>query len=158
MMGSKVRWLTLVALAWMVASPAAPAWRTKAEARPAAAPEAKLHGWLVAGPRAERAAGRVFLLGEDGAVLRVVTTRAAVVYSHAVPRNEQRVMPTVLVPGAEVTLTAMVDPSSGEWTASRVEILKLHAKPPARKPAKDADADDEDDDPALDGQTNHVKI
>ncbi len=32
-----------------------------------------------------------------------------------------------LVPGTEVRVTALVDANSGEWTASRVEVIADHA-------------------------------
>jgi hypothetical protein len=62
-------------------------------------------------------------------VRRVAVVRAAIVYDATVPKDEQRRMPAqhALVPGTEVRVTALVDAQSGEWTASRVEVIAQHA-------------------------------
>lgn len=85
-------------------------------------------GEVVRGPRGERSANLLYLMGRDGNVRRVIVTQAAIVYDSAVPTGE-RVRPArqSLVPGTEVRVTALVDATSGEWTASRVEVIAHHA-------------------------------
>jgi hypothetical protein len=85
-------------------------------------------GELVSAPRGERSAGLLYLLGRDGNVRRVVVTRAVVEYDSAVS-SEDRSQPArrALVPGTEVRVVALVDSESGEWTASRVEVIAHHA-------------------------------
>jgi hypothetical protein len=85
-------------------------------------------GQVVAAPRGERSAGLLYLKGHDGNVRRVVVVRAAVVYDAAVPVGERKKSAKLaLTPGAEVRVTALVDADSGEWTASRVEVIANHA-------------------------------
>lgn len=141
---SVVRWFMSVALALLVTAPGAPASEAKPELRSQPVAEGAFHGELVAGPRAERAPGVLWVRGDDGNVLRVVAARAAVVYEASAPKDAEHRMPALhaLVPGAEVEVTALLDAQSGEWNASRVEILTHHAV----KPHKDASAQDEDDD------------
>ncbi len=82
---------------------------------------------MVSPPRGE-AHGLLYLMGRDGNVRRVVVARAAIVYDATVPRGaRQRPARRALVPGTEVRVTALVDASSGEWTASRVEVIANHA-------------------------------
>jgi len=85
-------------------------------------------GEVVAAPRGERAKGLLYLKGHDGNVRRVVVVRAAIVYDAAVPAGD-RAKPAklALTPGVEVRVTALVDADSGEWTASRVEVIANHA-------------------------------
>jgi hypothetical protein len=85
-------------------------------------------GEVVRAPRGERSPGLLYLMGRDGNVRRVVVARAAIVYDAAVPIADRR-QPAgrALVPGTEVRVTALVDASSGEWTASRVEVIANHA-------------------------------
>jgi hypothetical protein len=85
-------------------------------------------GEVVRPPRGEWSAGLVYLRGRDGNVRRVVVAKAAIVYDAAVPVGDRR-QPAgrALVPGTEVRVTALVDASSGEWTASRVEVIANHA-------------------------------
>lgn len=67
-------------------------------------------------------------MGRDGNVRRVVVKTAAVVYDSTVPTKErQQSARKSLVPGAEVRVTALVDAKSGEWTASRVEVIAHHS-------------------------------
>jgi hypothetical protein len=81
-------------------------------------------GEVVKPPQGERSFGLLYLMGRDGNVRRVIVTRAAVVYAETVPTGD-RVKPArrALIPGAEVRVTALVDAKSGEWTASRVEVI-----------------------------------
>jgi hypothetical protein len=85
-------------------------------------------GEVVRAPRGEWSSGLLYLMGRDGNVRRVVVARAAVVYDSAVPTSERR-QPAgkALIPGAEIRVTALVDAASGEWTASRVEVIANHA-------------------------------
>ena len=85
-------------------------------------------GEVVQAPSGEWSSGLLYLLGRDGNVRRVVVARAAIVYDSAVPIKERR-QPAgkALVPGVEVRVTALVDAASGEWTASRVEVIANHA-------------------------------
>lgn len=85
-------------------------------------------GEVVLAPRGERSPGLLYLMGRDGNVRRVVVARAAIVYDAAVPIADRR-QPAgrALVPGTEVRVTALVDANSGEWTASRVEVIANHA-------------------------------
>lgn len=88
-------------------------------------------------PRGERSIGLLYLMGRDGNVRRVVVGRAAVVYDPAVPSGDRvQSARRALVPGAEVRVTALVDAKSGEWTASRVEVIAHHG----------SDSDDDQDD------------
>jgi hypothetical protein len=81
-------------------------------------------GEIVSPPRGETSAGLVYLMGRDGYVRRVIVARAAVVYDTSVPSGDRTQSPRkALVPGAEVRVTALVDAKSGEWTASRVEVI-----------------------------------
>jgi len=85
-------------------------------------------GEVVRPPRGERSAGLLYLMGRDGNVRRVILARAAVVYDPGVPSGDRRQSARKsLVPGAEVRVTALVDAESGEWTASRVEVISHHA-------------------------------
>jgi len=85
-------------------------------------------GEVVQPPRAEQGSGMLYLMGGDGNVRRVVMARAEVVYD-ATSRTDDRKQPArkALVPGTEIRVTALVDAESGEWTASRVEIIANHA-------------------------------
>jgi len=85
-------------------------------------------GEVIAAPRGERAAGLLYLKGADGNVRRVVVQRAAIVYDATVPAKErEKPAKNALTPGMEVRVTALVDSESGEWTASRVEVISRHA-------------------------------
>jgi len=118
--------------AWMVLlllTPAAPASEVPASEVKPAAVEGTFRGEVVAPPRSERSDGWLYLRGGDGNVRRVAVMRAAIVYDAAVPKDEQNRTPArrALVPGTEVRVTALVDAQSGEWTASRVEVIAHHA-------------------------------
>jgi len=86
-------------------------------------------GEVVAAPRGESAAGLLYLRGRDGNVRRVLVVRAAIVYDPATVHGQTVSKPAqkALVPGVEVRVTALVDAQSGEWTASRVEVLADHS-------------------------------
>jgi hypothetical protein len=85
-------------------------------------------GEVVRPPEGERSAGLLYLLGHDGNVRRVIVAQATIVYDPEVPIGERsRPARQALVPGTEVRVTALVDAKSGEWTASRVEVIAHHA-------------------------------
>jgi hypothetical protein len=85
-------------------------------------------GEVVRPPRNERSAGLIYLMGADGYVRRVVVTRAAIAYDAGVPAGDRKQSAKkMLVPGTEVRVTALLDSESGEWTASRVEVIAHHA-------------------------------
>lgn len=85
-------------------------------------------GEVVRPPRGERSPGLLYLKGRDGNVRRVVLVRAAIVYDASVPiRDRRQPAGRALVPGTEVRVTALVDANTGEWTASRVEVISNHA-------------------------------
>jgi hypothetical protein len=85
-------------------------------------------GEVVRAPRGEPSAGLLYLMGRDGNVRRVVVAQAAIVYDAQVPSADRtRPARKALVPGTEVRVTALVDAKSGEWTASRVEVIAHHA-------------------------------
>ena len=94
----------------------------------AAKTQGTFRGEVVAAPRGEPASGLIYMMGRDGYVRRVVLARAAVVYDSAVPdRERKQPAQRALIPGTEVRVTALVDANSGEWTASRVEVISNHA-------------------------------
>ena len=161
---SLVRWSMSILLALVVTAPGAPATEAKPELPPEPA-AGILRGELVSGPRAERAPGVLFLRGDDGNVLRVSIARAEVVYEAPAPGRAEHRMPArlALVPGAEVVVTALLDAASGDWNASRVEILAPRPgqarKNPRPQPPADEDEDGEDDDdPLLSAQANRRTI
>ncbi len=84
-------------------------------------------GEVVSPPRGEWSSGLIYLMGRDGNVRRVVVARAAIVYDAAVPSEHRQPAGRALIPGTEVRVTALVDAASGEWTASRVEVIANHA-------------------------------
>jgi hypothetical protein len=101
-------------------------------------------GEVIAAPRGERTAGLLYLKGPDGNVRRVVVVRAAIVYDSAVPAKErQKPAKSALAPGIEVRVTALVDSESGEWTASRVEVISSHAVEFDEDYGEDGNAPDE---------------
>jgi len=85
-------------------------------------------GEVVRPPRNEHSAGLLYLMGADGNVRRVIVSRAAIDYDSTVPAGERKQSAKkALVPGTEVRVTALLDADSGEWTASRVEVIAHHA-------------------------------
>jgi hypothetical protein len=85
-------------------------------------------GAVMSPPQGERSVGLLYLMGRDGNVRRVVVASAAIVYDAEVPSTDRiKSARRALVPGAEVRVTALLDGKSGEWTASRVEIIAQHA-------------------------------
>jgi len=101
-------------------------------------------GEVVKPPQGERSFGLIYLMSLDGNVRRVIVTRAVVIYAESVPIGD-RVKPArrALIPGAEVRVTALVDAKSGEWTASRVEVI-------AHQSADFEEEDNDGDDSATD--------
>ena len=85
-------------------------------------------GEVVNPPKGEASDGLLYLRGSDGNVRRVVVAHALIVFDSAVPSNERkRSARRSIAPGVQVRVTALVDASSGEWTASRVEVISGHA-------------------------------
>ncbi|SRR5690242_14123932 len=69
----------------------------------------------------------IYLKSSNGMVRRVGIRNAQVVYSETVPSAERKKVPeSSIAPGAELRVTAELD-DGGEWRASRIEILSLHA-------------------------------
>jgi hypothetical protein len=89
--------------------------------------QGSFRGEVVRTPRGE-STGLLYVMGRDGNVRRVVVLQAAIVYD-ATAQEGVRSQPArkALVPGTEVRVTALVDAESGEWTASRVEVIANHA-------------------------------
>ncbi|MBZ5567871.1 MAG: hypothetical protein LAO06_18230 [Acidobacteriia bacterium] len=68
-------------------------------------------------------------LKSGGQTRRVGIGRADVMYSDSVPAGERQKLPAMsIVSGAEVRVTAQQD-KDGEWRATKIEILTLHAQP-----------------------------
>lgn len=112
----------------------------------AAQTQGTFRGEVVAAPRGERSAGLLYLRGRDGNVRRVVVVRAAIVYDSAVAaRDRAKAAKKALVPGMEVRVTALVDARSGEWTASRVEVIGSHSPEEDDADSEDGNAPDEVD-------------
>ena len=85
-------------------------------------------GEVVRAPRGERSAKPAL---PDGAGWQRAPRSCGarrIVYDAAVPTGDRH-QPArrALVPGTEVRVTALVDADSGEWTASRVEVIAHHA-------------------------------
>jgi hypothetical protein len=101
-------------------------------------------GEVVSPPQGERSAGLLYLMGHDGNVRRVVVAQAAIVYDATVPSGERvKSARKALTPGTEVRVTALVDAKSGEWTASRVEVIAHHAAQFEDDYGEDGNAPDE---------------
>jgi hypothetical protein len=84
-------------------------------------------GVVIHGP--DMTPGWMYLKGANGQVRRVGISRAEVVYAAAVPASERQKLPALsIASGAEVRVTAQQD-KNGEWRATRIEILTLHASP-----------------------------
>ncbi len=84
-------------------------------------------GVIIHGPEIEP--GWMYLKSANGQVRKVGISRAQVVYSDSVPAKERQKMPErSIVTGADVRVTAEQD-KDGEWRATKIEILSLHAKP-----------------------------
>jgi hypothetical protein len=90
--------------------------------------EGTFRGDLVPAPQGKQATEAIYLKGHDGNVRCVIVAKAAIVYDAATasdaPSQPARL---ALVPGTEVRVTAQMDAQSGEWTASRVEVIPGHA-------------------------------
>jgi hypothetical protein len=85
-------------------------------------------GDLVEAPQGKQSAEKIYVQGHDGNVRSVVVTHARIGYDEA-NASANHGGPTIiaLVPGTEVRVTAEMDAQSGEWTASRVEVIPGHA-------------------------------
>lgn len=69
--------------------------------------------------------GWIYVLGRNRMLRKVEISQATVVYADSVPTGQRADQPhSALVDGTEVRITAEQD-KSGEWRASRVEIIKL---------------------------------
>ena len=111
-------------LAWLIALPLTSGMLVP-EMR--AETQGTFRGEVIAAPRGELNSGLLYLKGRDGNVRRVVVARAAVVYDATVPSaDRKKSAQAALVPGTEVRVTALVDAESGEWTASRIEVMTQH--------------------------------
>jgi hypothetical protein len=85
-------------------------------------------GVVIHGP--EIMPGWMFLKSTNGQVRKVGISRAEVVYSASVPaKDRQKAAAMSIATGAEVRVTAQQD-EDGEWRATRIEILHLHADLP----------------------------
>jgi hypothetical protein len=84
-------------------------------------------GEVVRTPRGE-SPELLYVMGRDNNVRRVVLAHAAIV-DDATARGGVggQGARKSLVPGTEVRVTALVDAESGDWTASRVEVIANHA-------------------------------
>jgi hypothetical protein len=89
--------------------------------------EGTFRGDLVRGPEGKQAAETIYLKGHDGNVRSVVVTHARFGYDEADASAKRGSTIIALVPGTEVRVTAEMDAQSGEWTASRVEVIPGHA-------------------------------
>jgi hypothetical protein len=90
--------------------------------------EGTFRGDLVRVSQGKQAAEAIYLQGRDGNVRCILVARAAIVYDEAAASADQKQAARLaLVPGTEVRVTAQMDAQSGEWTASRVEIIPGHA-------------------------------
>lgn len=90
--------------------------------------EGTFHGELVAAPQVKQSGETIYLSGRDGKVRSVEISHAVVEYDDAVAAAD-RTAPAAnaLLPGTDVRVTALMDPKSGEWTASEVEVIPHHA-------------------------------
>ena len=110
----QVRWFSLIALLLLSSG----LW---------AATEGTFCGDLVAAPQGKRSAEMIYVQGHDGKVRSVVVTHAAFGDNEADASAKRGPKVIALIPGIEVRVTARMDAQSGEWTASRVEIIYDHA-------------------------------
>ncbi len=70
--------------------------------------------------------GCIFVLGRNHMLRKVEISRATVAYADTIPPAQRADQPqAALVDGTEVRVTAEQD-KSGEWHASRVEIVRLN--------------------------------
>ncbi|MBZ5631130.1 MAG: hypothetical protein LAO06_19940 [Acidobacteriia bacterium] len=77
--------------------------------------------------------GWMYLKSTNGQPRRVGISRADVVYSDSVPAGERQKLPAMsIVSGVEVRVTAQQD-KDGEWRATKIEILTLHAIEPSER-------------------------
>jgi hypothetical protein len=88
--------------------------------------EGTFRGDLVRAPQGQQVAEAIYLKGHDGNVRCVIVAKATIEYDAGAAPGSQPAR-LALVPGTEVRVTAQMDAQSGEWTASRVEIIPGHA-------------------------------
>lgn len=85
-------------------------------------------GDLVRAPQGQQTPEAIYLQGHDGRVRCVIVAHAVIAYdAGAAPTDQRQPARLALVPGTEVRVTAEMDAQSGEWTASRVEVIPGHA-------------------------------
>ena len=90
--------------------------------------EGTLRGDLLRVREGKPVAEAIYLQDHDGKVRCVLVAHAVIAYDSGVAPADQRPPARLaLVPGTEVQVTAEMDAQSGEWTASRVEIIPGHA-------------------------------
>jgi len=92
-----------------------------------AATEGSFRGDLVQAPQGKQSVGTIYVQSHDGNVRSVEVNHATIGYDEAYAENHRGSAILALVPGTEVRVTAQMDAQSGEWTASRVEIIPGHA-------------------------------
>jgi hypothetical protein len=94
--------------------------------RPGMAVEGIFQGKVIDPPVDERVPpGWIFVQGRNHLLRRVEVAHAVIVFSQQVPPNQRRKCGVeCLEPGQEIRVTADQD-ASGEWRATRVEILRL---------------------------------
>ncbi len=98
-------------------------------------------GTLVSGSGSRSEARWIYVKGKNDVIRRVEISSAKVAYADNVPR-EQRKQPAsaALEPGAEIRVTASQD-ASGEWRASRIEIMAAVTSAPPADSNQDDDSD-----------------
>ncbi len=92
------------------------------------ATEGSFRGTLVTPPDTEPTQGWLYVKGRNGLVRRVEVSRARVSYSEEPSEQGRKMAADQLEAGTEVRVTAEQD-SSGEWRASRVEVINVKPKP-----------------------------
>lgn len=90
--------------------------------------EGTLLGDLIRAPEGKQAVESIYLQGHDGSVRCVIVAHAMITYDAGIASADQsQPARLALVPGTEVRVIAAMDAQSGEWTASRVEVIPGHA-------------------------------
>jgi hypothetical protein len=106
-----------------------------------AGPSGTFLGTLVSSSTSHSEARWIYVKGKNDVIRRVEISAAKVAYADNVPR-EQRKQPAAdgLEPGAEIRVTASQD-ASGEWRASRIEIMAAVNSGPPENSNQDDDSD-----------------
>jgi hypothetical protein len=106
-----------------------------------AGPSGTFLGTLVSSSTSHSEARWIYVKGKNDVIRRVEISAAKVAYADNVPR-EQRKQPAAdgLEPGAEIRVTASQD-ASGEWRASRIEIMAAVNSGPPENSNRDDDSD-----------------